>query len=185
MLDLKGFYLAGPGNTAAAPSNTNNSVIYVANVPNVTIKNGTLSGNANGISFFSFNLTTSHNYLIDSLVVTRCYLYGIYFRFGLAAPGSHIRRCAFSNIGNSTYNGTNDAVAIQTTGGVRIENNTIGGITATGGGTSYGINAGSDFCIGNTISGCDYGIVGGKNLDNLTDNCATPFYKGTNADGND
>ena len=184
ILDLNGYFVAGPGNPAAN-SDATSSVINVGNYANVTIENGTVAGNTYGIFFAATTIAASRNYLVDSVVVTRCYDAGVWFDSDIGATGSVVRRCSFSTIGNSTYGSVNNPSAIYTYGGVRIENNTIGGITATGSGASYGINAASgDYAIGNTITGCTYGIFNGKYLNNLTYGCTTPFLDGVNATGN-
>ena len=184
VLDLDGHYLAGPGNSNAGGYDYN-SVIDIYHVPNVTIRNGTISGNVFGILISSVSAADSRNYHFDSLVVTRCYECGIYFGGGVPAPGSVVRNCSFTAIGNYTYAPNESAAAIQSGGGVRTEKNTIGDVTATGSGTSYGIFAAAgDFEIGNTITGCYYAISGGNNLNNLTSGCTMPFIGGTNATGN-
>ena len=184
-LDLNGYFVAGPGNTAVSDG-AGNSVIAVGDVANVTIRNGTLSGNGNGIHFGVTTAANSRNYIVDSVTITRCYLYGIWWVNGPAAPGSVIRDCSFTLIGNSTLHASVSVVALNAPDGVRIENNRFAGIAATGsGGISYNILCGDDLITGNTISGGTYGIFGnGKNLNNLTYNCTTAFTGGTNATGN-
>ena len=183
-LDLNGFYVAGPGNTAATNSTTD-VVIKVGNVANVTIRNGTVAGNAFGIEFAATTAANSRNYLVDTVTVTRCYLCGVYFVNNIGAPGSLVRNCLVSLIGNSTA-GSIGPVGILPQGGVRVESNNIGSLTATGTGKkSYGIlAAATDLCIGNTISSCDVGIQGSKFLNNLTTSVGTAFVGGTNATGN-
>ena len=179
VIDLNNYYVAGPGNTAAALSNTN-SVISVGNVANVKIKNGTVAGNAYGIVFTATNsTTTSRNYLLDNVTVTRCYFYGVYFNAG--APGTVIRDCSFSTIGNSTYTANTSPSAIYTIGSLRMERNNINGVTATGTGTSYGINGFTgDFALNNTIANCNTGIISvTKYIGNLTRGVTTNFSGGT------
>ena len=139
VIDLNSYYVAGPG--VASLGGHSNSVILVGNVANVTIKNGTISGAPYGVYFTASSVgTTSRNYVLDGLTVTRCYLGGIYFG-GAAAPGSVIKNCAFSTIGSSTYSTNVTVFAIYTLGGIRIESNLISGVTPTGTGSGYGIDA--------------------------------------------
>ena len=118
------------------------------------------------------------------MTISRCYFYGVYIPN--PAPGSLLRTNALSNLGNSTYAATVYPEAIFTSGGVRIENNSIASVTATGAGaTSTGLDLlDGDFAIGNTISNCTTGISGGKYLNNLTSGVTTAFAGGTNAAGN-
>ena len=185
VLDLNGYYVAGPGSTAASGS-TLESVIYVGDVANVKIMNGTVSGYSYGIVFAPTSASNDRDYVVDSVVVTRCYMVGIYFGAFSSSEGSLVRNCSLSDLGNSTYQSNQSVTGIETViGGVRIENNTIGTLTPTGTGSSYGIIAhNGDFVIGNTVSGCTYGIDGGKYLNNLTFGCTTAFVNGTNATGN-
>ena len=183
ILDLNGFYVSGPGNTPAST----NAVIQVNDVSNVTIRNGTVANGAYGIRF-SGN-ANSLNYLIESVNLTRCYIYGV--QFVNPAPGSLVLGNSFSQIGGSTTAANVTVAAIRTKGGgIRIENNTISSVTPTGTADGYGIEClSADFTIGNSISNATYAIymyTGGKNLNNLTSNCSsTPFLGGgTNATGN-
>ena len=181
ILDLSGYYVAGPYNTAA--NGDQNSTIYVGDVANVTIRNGLIAGDAYGINFSSGNLANSRNYLVDTVTITHCYLEGIHFNE--SAAGSQVKNCSFSLIGNSTITGSVSPAAIYSNGGVRIENNNIGSVTATGTGKSYGINGYTgDFMIGNTISGCYYGISDGKYANNLFYDVTSTVTNGTDAGGN-
>ena len=177
ILDLNGFFVSGTGNTGGG-----NTVIRVNNVANVTIRNGLVANAAFGIAFAAN--TNSRNFLLENVTVSRCYMRGVLFTE--PSPGSIVRNCSFSNIGNATTGASSVAIAIFTDGGVRIENNSIANVTGTGNnGTSVGIAAAStDFSIGNTISNSVVGISGGKYLNNLTSGCTTPFSGGTNATGN-
>ena len=178
ILDLNGFFVSGPGGSTASPF----AVIAVADVSNVTIRNGTVANNGVGIAFTGSS-TNSINHLVESVNFTRCYLAGV--SFGGASPGSIVRNNTFSQIGGSTAAANSDASAILTLGGVRAERNSVATVTVTGSGISYGINAAtSDFLIGNTISNSQVGIAGGKYLNNLTSGCTTPFSGGVNAVGN-
>ena len=191
VLDLKGHYVTGPGNPTV-DYEYKHSTIYVGQVANVTIKNGTVSGNAYGIYFAATSAGAGRNELVDSIVATRCYLYGIYFDSAYnGAPSSRVRNCVVTNIGGSTSAANVNAVGINTTGSVRVENNTVSGLTSTGDGSTFGIATANpsyalaDFAIGNTISGCAYGVYGHSiNLNNLTYGCTTAFVSGTNATGN-
>ena len=176
-LDLNGFYLSGAGNTASQ-----NAIIYVANVANVSIRNGLVSNDGYGIYFNGD--TNARNYTVENLTISRCYLDGLIF-FN-AAPGSLVRTNSFSNLGNSTASASVASEAIYTSGGVRVESNSVATVTATGDGqASTGIDAiDSDFIVRNTISNCTVGITGGKYQDNLTSGCTTPFTGGTDAGGN-
>ena len=183
ILDLGGYFVTGPYNTAATGSQ--NSVILVNDVPNVTIRNGLVAGAAYGIYFSATTATNSRNYVVDSVTVTRCYLGGIWFNSAIGAPGSLVRNCSISLMGNSTSSTNTDVSGIYPYGGVRVENNNIGNLTATGTGQSFGINAaGSDFCIGNTIFNCTVGISGSTYLNNLTNGVTTNFEYGGAATGN-
>ena len=188
IIDLNGYYVSGPDNPAAAFS-TANSVILVSDVATVTVKNGTVAGNATGIYFAATTAANSRNYIVDGVTITHCYQYGIRFdnpSGGNGAPGSIIRGCTFSLLGGSTASGVTSVYAIYTYDNVRIENNAISGVTAPSGGSSYGIDA-DDGCfeIGNTISGCTLrASSSAPYLNNLTSGCMTPFSDGTAATGN-
>ena len=180
ILELNGFYVAGPSNPGASLT-PNNSTILVGDVPNVTIRDGLVAGDAYGIYFSATTATNSRNYVVESVTVTRCYYCGIYVRS--AAPGSQINTCAFSFIGNSAL--ASNPVAIWTHVGVRVERNNIGDVTGPGGAASVGISAThGDFIISNTISNCTYGSLSGKCSNNLTYNVGTPFFGIIDAGGN-
>ena len=184
ILDLNGYYVAGPGNPALG--NSMNSVIYVGDVANTVVRNGTLAGNAYGIYYAATTTATSRNYVVDTVTFTRCYIGGVHFSTS-SAPGSQVKNCSFSIIGSSTVASAELISAIYTLGGVRIENNNIGDVTALGSATSYGISADDgDFIIGNTISNCTYGVDFGKYQNNLTaaDTVVYPFADGIDAGGN-
>ena len=176
-LDLNGFFVA-----CSAP-NTSSSLaaIFVSDVGNVTIRNGTVAAYAYGISFGGSS--NSRNYLVENVTISRVWLHGLYF--ASPAPGSQVRNNSFSDIGGYT-NATNaQTEAILSRGGVRIENNNISNVTGIGTSPGVGISAAStDFTIGNTISNATIGISGGKYLNNLTAGCSTSFTGGTNATGN-
>jgi hypothetical protein len=176
ILDLNEFFVSGAGNTASS-----NSVIYVADVADITIKNGIVANDATGIYFTGS--ANPRNYLVQNVSFTHCYLDGIYVYS--AAPGSILSNCSFSNLGNSTKTGPTNPAAMYSNGGWRMEANIISNVTPTNSGTSYGLNAYTgDFCINNTISNCGIGIANGKYINNLTNGCTTPFTGGTNATGN-
>ena len=171
ILDLNGFFVSGPGNT---PSSTI-AVIFVSDVGNVTIRNGTVANNAYGISFGGSG--NARNYLVENVNFTNTYQFGL--NFASNAPGSIARNNSISEIGGTTAGANFNVYGIRSNGGVRIENNTINEVTATGTGISYGIFAATgDFSIGNTISSCAVGINAGKYKDNLTSGCATAFQNG-------
>ena len=183
ILDLNQFFVSGPGNTPASAT----PVISVANVSNVTIRNGTVANNAYGIYFAGG--ANSINHLVEKVNVTRCYLAGIYFLAIGASSGSIVRENTVSQTGNSTLNGSpQSAFGIYTGGGVRIEDNTITDVSSTGtsGVTISGIDATStDVVIGNTISNSTgNGVHLGKCQNNLTNNCGMPFLGTTDAGGN-
>ena len=175
-LDLNGFFVSGSGNTAGT-----NAVIYVTNVANVSVRNGLVANEAYGVIFQGG--TNSRNYTVENVTVSRCYIDGV--RFLGTAPGSIVRTCSFSNLGNSTNQSTVSPDGVHSLGGVRIENNSIATVTPTGNVQSFGLLLGStDLAIGNTISNTTVGISGGKYLNNLTSGCTVPFQGGTNATGN-
>ena len=179
VLDLNNYFVAGPGNAAAALADAN-SVILVGNVANVKIKNGTVAGNTYGIRFTAnSSTTTSRNYLLDNVTVTRCYYMGV--RFTTGAPGTVIRDCSFSTIGGSTADTTVSTDAIYTLGTIRMERNNINGVTPTGSTNSYGINGYTgDFALNNTIANCSIGITSvTKYIGNLTSGVTTNFSGGT------
>lgn len=175
-LDLNGFYVSGAGNTAS-----NNSIILVADVANVSIRNGLVANDGFGIAFSGGS--NSRNYSVENVTISRCYIDGV--RFNGTAPGSIVRTCSFSNLGNSTYQSTLSPDAVHSFGGVYIQDNSIANVTPTGNVLSFGLNMGTgDFAVGNTISNCSVGILSGKYLNNLTSGCTTPFSGGINASGN-
>ena len=179
VLDLKGFYVSGPGGTTSSTV----AVIQVGDVSNVIIRNGTVANNGYGI-LYTGGVTNCINHLVEKVNLTRCYLAGI--SFTNASPGTVIRSCTLSQMGNSTFAVNQDAAGINAAGGVRIARNVVSGVTATGSGHSFGIysRAGTDFAVGNVVSNSFYGVFGGKYLDNLTNGCTAPFTGGTNATGN-
>ena len=176
ILDLNGFFLSGPGSTPASTT----AVISVGNVSNVTVRNGTVANNGYGIFFASG--VNNLNQLVENVNATRCYVGGIYV--ASISPGTVIRQNTISQIGSAS-GGSGFCYGIYTFGGVRIENNVIVSVTATGSGTSYGINSDTgSFTVGNTISNALVGIKYSKYQNNLTEGCATPFQFGTDAGGN-
>ncbi len=181
-LDLGGFFVSGPGSIFS----TSAASVFVADVSNVTVRNGTLANNAYGIRFTG-GATNGINYRVENVVFTRLYLDGI-LTTAVNTSASLIRNCFFSQIGGSTTANNGKAAAICCSGGWRIDGCVITNVFKTpaqGSGLGYGIDglAGS-FYIGNTISTCDVGLQFGKYQNNLTSGCATPFQLGTDAGGN-
>ncbi len=172
-LDLGGYFVSGAGNTAS-----NNDVIKVGDVANVTIKNGTVANDGIGIDFTGF--TDPRNYVVDSVTFTHCYYIGAFFENPVI--GGVVRYCKFSDLGTSTRP---VVIGLYTAGGVRAEKNTVDTLISSQNGTTYGIGANeSDFCIGNTIANCDIGINTSTYLNNLTISVTTAFTGGTAATGN-
>ena len=182
ILDLGGFFVSGPGGDTTSQQ----GVIVVNNFSNVTIRNGTVANNGFGIFFV--NGTNSINHLVEKLNVTRCYRAGVFFAGN--TDSSIIRNNTFSQIGGATPigGGVNNlsSYAIQATDGLRVERNSITGVSVLGNGTAVGIYSpvGGTFVIGNAISNSTIGVFQGKYQSNLTFGCSTPFQAGTDAGRN-
>ncbi len=181
-LDLGGFFVSGPGSVFS----TFASCIFVGDVSNVTVRNGTLANNAYGVRFTG-GATNGINYRVENVVFTRLYLEGILANVANSSA-SLVRNCFFSQIGGSTTASNGKAAAICCSGGWRIDGCVITNVFKTpaqGSGLGYGIDGLSgSFYIGNTVSTCDVGLQFGKYQNNLTSGCATPFQLGTDAGGN-
>ena len=180
ILDLNGFFVSGPGGV----TNTQTAVISVGTVSNVTIRNGTIANNGYGIVVNSTS-TNGINHLYENLNITRCLSVGIIFTGDTAS--TIVRSNTISQIGGFSGQASNGA-GIACLAGVRIENNfvnSVAGASVGSGNVGTGIGTGpGSFTIGNTITNCNNGIVGGKYKDNLTFGCTTPFSGGTDATGN-
>ena len=181
ILDLNGFFVSGPGNNPTSGV----GVIFVSNVSNVTIQNGTIANNGFGIVFALGSGGINH--LVQDLVITRCLISGI--SFNSASSGSLVRRNVISQIGGYTASTNSNAQGIFTKGGVRMDDNVITDVAGTGTGAATGIfGAAGDFMIANTIynSGTTgtAGISGGKYQRNIVTNFNTGVTGGTDAGGN-
>lgn len=175
-LDLNGFTVSGPANQASS-----NYCIHTVNAGNISVKNGTVSNMGYGIGMFG---TTANNISqsIERVNFIRCYVYGIYI--STASSGTRISSCAFSQMGKTSSGLT--PIAIHDSGGIRVENCTIGDVTATVSPfISQGISGAlGSFYINNTISNCTTGIFSGKYKDNSFYNCTTTVISGADAGGN-
>ena len=177
ILDLNGFYVSGPGNTPTS----NYAAIYVANVGNVTIRNGTVANQGYGIYFVGG--ANAINYLLENLNVTHCYIAGV--NFNGVTVGSIVRSCSVSQIGDANSSSpSGNTFGLRDVGGVRIQGNTIGNVN--GRGNNYGIYSFSftTVTIDNVITNCATGIGGTTYKNNVTSGCTAPFSGGLDAGGN-
>ena len=174
-LDLNGWKVGGQ----AAGTGTNAFGIYSTAV-NVTVKNGIVRG------FFAGIWLTGRGAVVQDMLVDQNTKTGIFVN----GTGAVVEHNQVVDTGGST-NGTNvNAVGIEAdSGGVKLNNNMVSGLTATGNGDEYGIFAsganslvqnnfvtdtavptgggssfgiyqyGNSLAVNNTVSNFDYGIV--------------------------
>lgn len=166
VLDLNGFILKGVPATPGAQT----VGISASQRSNITIKNGTIRGFTTGISLAEFPGLSSGAHLIENMVIDQV-------NSGITARGDNI------TVRN------NHIIGARTTG-IRVDGHAPAAIGNVVDGSATGITFSEGLAFstaglaqGNRITNSNVGIdvtgLGGKYLDNLTINVATPYVTGS------
>jgi len=184
ILDLNGHKLGG---LAAGPG-TSSRGIYAAYQQNITIRNGTIRGFAQGI--FIDGPYYNQGHVIEDIRADQNTLSAI----GVRGRGVIIRRNLVVATGGSTLTGSGGyVIGIFVSGdGVRVIDNDVITVTKVGStGAAWGISIGSSngaLVENNRITvaerGIEFSSSTGKYRNNLTSSVITPYTGGTDAGNN-
>jgi hypothetical protein len=183
MLDLNGFKLGGQGGLG-----TNAFGIYALNRKNITVKNGTVRGFADGI-VMEMNGGVSQGHVVEDIRAEANTFVGI----NVQGSGNIVRNNQIVSTGGSTVFGADaSAFGIYVTGsGPRVLNNDVIDTTKQGNGYSAGIlltQVSGALAVNNRITQAEKGVFfltgTGKYRDNLTFGVPSPVSGGTDAGNN-
>jgi hypothetical protein len=186
VLDLNGYIIDGK----AAGSGTSAIGIFASNRKNITIRNGTISGFAVGISLVDSG--ASQNHVVEDIRAKDNTVAGLQ----VEGDGIIVRNNQVVHNGGSTMFGSNaSATGISVLGsGPRVLNNSVVQTLKLGTGIARAIHLRSvteGLVVNNRIANATRGIEydagtgsTGKYRDNLTFTVTTPFTGGTDAGNN-